>query len=365
MGKCFDTTTKECTDQPCTLGTPCPTANQVCTLQCPPPTPQCSGLPCSGSCVVPFPCPAGKTCNGPDVPVFLGQCEPNATGGCDCVALPTPTAGPPSPTPTPQCSGATCGGPCLISFPCPPGGPCPEMPIQLGQCASTTSGACECERVGPTPAPTPPPQCNSAACGGSCVIVPPCTLPGPCPNFVISGQCGVAADGSCQCVPGPPPTPVCVADADCNDNNPCTADRCLNGACEHDCICLTAAGGGPCCTGPSSLCVAPCGTDAAGTCGGFCPVGATCETLANAACGCVSGPGGPCGGNVFAPAPVCAPGLVCQQRVPDAMGYCEKANCVPLFSSGCSQTSDCCEPCENGTRAPCGACINGTCEGAP
>jgi hypothetical protein len=33
--------------------------------------------------------------------------------------------------------------------------------------------------------------------------------------------------------------------------------------------------------------------------------------------------------------------------------------------SGCSTTSDCCEPCGNGTHAPCGVCSNGICEGVP
>jgi hypothetical protein len=38
---------------------------------------------------------------------------------------------------------------------------------------------------------------------------------------------------------------------------------------------------------------------------------------------------------------------------------------VPLFTSGCTQTSDCCEPCSRLGRAPCGVCINGFCSGAP
>ena len=203
------------------------------------------------------------------------------------------------------------------------------------------------------------------------MIVPTCPPGEICPEgeFVIRGQCTADSAGSCQCVvvEQPTPTPGCATDADCDDGNPCTADRCVNGVCEHGCICLTSAGEPSCCGGPSDICVKPCGSDAAGTCGGACPVGASCESVpsANAACGCVSGPGGPCGGNIFAPPPVCAPGLVCHQTLPDITGYCEKPDCIPLFTSGCSQTSDCCELCGNGTHAPCGVCINDACVGAP
>jgi hypothetical protein len=113
--------------------------------------------------------------------------------------------------------------------------------------------------------------------------------------------------------------------------------------------------------------VRPCGAAGDGTCGGFCPANAKCESLGTTAlaCGCVSGVGGPCGGNVLSPPPVCAPGLVCQQAIPDATGVCVEPGCIPFFQSGCSQTSDCCRPCVAGTIAPCAVCLQGTCVGAP
>ena len=364
MGQCEVSTTGACE---CVAVVPTPVAT---------PTPQCTGT-CAGPCTVsfpPFPCPAGEVCNGPAVSVVAGQCAMSATGGCECVPIvPTPEA-----TPTPQCTGATCGGPCTIAFPpfpCPPDKVCngPEVPVVAGQCEMGATGACACVPIpSPTqpPRPTATPQCAAVPCGGKCVIVPPCPPGAACHNFVIEGECGDDASGTCQCLPRsaptPTPAPTCGTDADCNDDDACTVDHCVNGMCEHACICLTAAGAPACCPGPAALCARPCGADASGVCGGTCPAGATCDPLPNAAggCGCVSGVGGPCGGFIVDP-PVCAAGLVCQQSNPDVTGVCVVPKCIPLFTSGCSQTSDCCTPCGNGTSPPCGVCINGSCIGAP
>ena len=256
----------------------------------------------------------------------------------------------------------------IVAVPCPAGKACNVIEEGMGRCEVSSTGSCDCVPMPVTPPPTATPQCGGSECSGTCVIELPCPPGGPCPGAVALGQCGLGSDGSCQCMlgAGATPTPACATDSDCNDNNVCTSDHCVNGVCEIVCICLNAAGES-CCSGPASLCVAACGADAAGSCGGSCPVGANCQASpsSNATCSCVSGPGGPCGGNIYAQPPVCAPGLVCRQALPDVVGFCEKPNCVPLFASGCSDTSDCCQPCENGTHAPCGVCLNGTCEGAP
>ena len=116
---------------------------------------------------------------------------------------------------------------------------------------------------------------------------------------------------------------TCACPGGCDDGDPCTHDACVNGTCVHACICLALDGTPACCPGPAALCVRPCGGDASGVCGGLCPPDATCETVPDGTtCGCVSGVGGPCGGNIFAPPPVCAAGLVCQQTNPDATGVC-------------------------------------------
>jgi hypothetical protein len=165
-------------------------------------------------------------------------------------------------------------------------------------------------------------------------------------------------------LPGQP----CTNDTQCDDGVPCTVDHCDQGTCEHACVCLDATGAPNCCPGPANLCVRPCGADASGVCGGTCPVGATCESLGTAApqsCRCVSGLGGPCGGNIFPLPPVCAPGLVCQQSNPDVTGVCVQGSCIPFFADGCTETSDCCSPCTVLHRAPCAVCLQGRCDGTP
>lgn len=198
----------------------------VCGTPVPTPPSSCNAVPCDGPCTLPIPCPLGVPC-----PIQLGQCEMSTSGACECVpVVPTPPA-----TPTPQCNAVPCGGDCTISFPCPNGAPCPEVPARLGQCASTSSGQCECVPIGPTPMPTPTPQCSGAACSGPCTIwfpPPPCTRPGMCdgPEVpVLSGQCEMTASGDCACVPVSPtptatPTPQCTGgtcDGPCTIAFPC------------------------------------------------------------------------------------------------------------------------------------------------
>ena len=167
------------------------------------------------------------------------------------------------------------------------------------------------------------------------------------------------------------PEKTCQTDADCHDGNGCTHDACLNGMCVHVCICVSPEGALTCCPAPGALCVRPCGSDSLGACGGSCPPGASCESLPGATtCRCFSGMGGPCGGNLFAPPPVCAAGLVCQQGNPDATGVCVTTTtttmpCIPFFQFGCSMTSDCCQPCGPGIIPPCAVCLQGQCMGAP
>ena len=203
---------------------------------------------------------------------------------------------------------------------------------------------------------------QAKACVPACKTVPdPVGCLGGCAAAAETGaaKCATAFDacvGRCRpstttttTLPGQP----CTSDMQCNDGDPCTADHCDNGVCEHACVCLDASGAPNCCPGPSNLCVRPCaadasgvcggvcpgageictanggscgctpiappcGVDAAGMCGGMCPTGATCEPLSAAGtspCQCVSGLGGPCGGNLFPLPPICGAGLVCQHRI--------------------------------------------------
>jgi hypothetical protein len=237
-------------------------------------------------------------------------------------------------------SAALCAMPCGINADGTCGGICPAA----NEVCTATGSTCACM-------PTPPPACGDTfpTCNGACPTGNTCASPTGAPT--------------CQCVPG------CTTNADCDDGNGCTADQCVNGTCEHACICVDAASGSSCC-GPGPSCIAPtCGAVTDPTCGGSCPFRATCEAVPTATavegCRCISSEGGPCGGNIDMPPAVCASGLVCQQTNPDVTGVCVVAGCVPLGTSGCTQTPDCCEPCSRLGRAPCGVCNQGVCFGAP
>jgi hypothetical protein len=232
---------------------------------------------------------------------------------------------------------------------------CKSPSEQAAVAATVATIAADCSCCGPTSTARPLACAHHVARSA----VKNDTLPEQCIARVLREARRACRGAGAAC-------PECVHDADCDDGNACTVDTCNDGVCEHGCVCADPAGGASCCPGPAALCVKPCGL-AGGVCGGSCPSGATCEAGAStaAACRCVSGEGGPCGGNVFAPPPVCAPGLVCKQANPDATGTCEPAQCIPFFQDGCSTTADCCEPCGNGRIAPCAVCLNGRCEGAP
>jgi hypothetical protein len=271
-----------------------------------------------------------------------------------------------------------------------------------------TKNSCDAEQAsctGSCPPPTPQGSCQGAfldTCGqelatcakGVIVQVKACVhgclgsaAKGPC--FQGCAAAAVAETQQCRdaflaCV-GPCRHPTttttlprtsCQSDTDCSDGNFCTVDRCVNGQCEHGCICLDPSATQSCCPGPAALCVHPttttlptggCGPTPFATCAGECPGGSACEPgpATGSFCRCVSGAGGPCGGNILRPPPVCAPGLVCKQVNPDVTGTCESPTCIPFFTSGCTQTTDCCEPCAPGRIAPCAVCLQGECVGAP
>jgi hypothetical protein len=249
----------------------------------------------------------------------------------------------------------------------------------LAGCRSTTSAAGECSDSCTTtfraaksscrtdrascremcPPPPPPSSCTGAfldtcgaelaacargvvvqakACVRACKGVPdPVACLGGCGAAAEMGAAGCAASfdacvGRCRpstttttTLPGQP----CTSDTECNDSDPCTADHCDNGVCDHACVCLDATGAPNCCPGPSNLCVRPCAADTNGVCGGICPD-------ANETC---TASGGSCA--------------------------CMPISCIPFFADGCTQTSDCCSPCTVLHHAPCAVCLQGRCDGTP
>jgi hypothetical protein len=96
---------------------------------------------------------------------------------------------------------------------------------------------------------------------------------------------------------------TCEIDAECDDGNGCSRDRCVDRACTHDCLCVAPGDIPTCCPGPVLVCppATPCGPDsscdsASEICVSRGPVGpsvvyacepvpAGCELERNCACG--------------------------------------------------------------------------------
>jgi hypothetical protein len=183
-------------------------------------------------------------------------------------AAPAPTQTPTA-TETPgdlACAGAECSGTCTVCPPCTPGSPCPLAPCLLGKCEVVAAG-CTCVTstvVSPTPTPSPastPPSTCIGDCNGDGMVTVDELVRGV--NIALGGlpfnACS-AFDCSTDCGPGPArPTPSvtvaclirgventlkgcpllpCSTDGDCDDANGCTMDRCVDGSCVHDCLCV-------------------------------------------------------------------------------------------------------------------------------
>jgi hypothetical protein len=278
-----------------------------------------------GVCVArPEVCPqlAAPVC-GCDGMTYPNDCERLRAGVCKRSERPCVEAGGCFDTNEGRCTGEVCS----------PASPC-EQPNQL----------CSPKCVVPPPAGTCfdllARRCTSRSCGADAACLPNEACLPVCPPPPPQGKCFVMVDSQCSDEPCGPDrrcrqpnefcspaclgsTDGCASDADCDDGNGCSADRCVDGTCEHTCLCVGPLAERSCCPGPAALCRKPCGADSAGSCGGDCPLGASCTNLTDGgACGCVSERGGPCGGNLFAPPLQCAAGLVCKQSLPDATGVC-------------------------------------------
>lgn len=341
-----------------------------------------ANLPCQ-LCNSDADCGAGEFCE-----CRMASCD--KTGGV-CVAR--PDVCPQIAAPVCGCDGMTYANDCERQA----AGACKRKNgacVEAGGCVDTGTGQCTGEACSPqapcthsnemcSPTCTAPPprgtcfdlvrrSCTGQACGENAPCLPKQACLPFCPSPMPVGKCFVTVDGQCTdevCGPGQPCqepnefcSPACLGspggcatDADCDDGNGCTVDRCVKGTCEHECVCAAANGTVSCCPGPSALCVKPCGSDASGTCGGSCPTGSSCTTSTAAnPCGCVSPLGGPCGGNILVPPPVCAPGLVCEQSNPDVTGVC-----VEPCGSGAMCGGPCTRPCADGTEAT-GSCAAGS-----
>ncbi len=236
-----------------------------------PPPPDCQErAACGGRCALP--CPNGD--------VRGGVCARQASdGSCHCAAN---CEEQPTPTPGPCSDGDHCQGSCTVT--CADGtavaGKCiserddrcacsatcsAPPPCAVGQCFDTIAFACTgqaCDPNGRCPLPNqfcdlsgrrcpcaPPPhplphgriccQCTDPA--HACFEIPFVEVQPICPSgcdTFVDHQCDAETEG---CVPLAP----CRADADCDDLNGCTVDRCTASGCEHDCVCVGPLGCGP------------------------------------------------------------------------------------------------------------------------
>ncbi len=123
---------------------------------------------------------------------------------------------------------------------------------------------------------------------------------------------------------------TCQADADCDDGNGCSLDRCVDSACTHDCLCVAPGDVVTCCPGPTVVCPppTPCGPDlgcdsAREICVGRGPVGPSvvyaCEPVP---AGCELGRSCACAG-----AGLCQPPFdTCRDVAPNEV-FCECVEC--------------------------------------
>ena len=123
---------------------------------------------------------------------------------------------------------------------------------------------------------------------------------------------------------------TCKTDPDCDDGNGCSLDRCADGACTHDCLCVAPGAIATCCPGPVLVCPrpTPCGPDlscdsASEICVSHGPVGPAvlyaCEPVP---AGCESNRSCECAG-----ATLCQPPFAtCRDGGPNAI-FCDCPQC--------------------------------------
>lgn len=218
------TTIPDCSnDVDCSDGDPC--TNDVCTAGVCSNPPATAGTPCGSS--------ADADCDNPDGCDGAGACLPNpAPDGAACSSDGN------------ACTADTCsGGVCAHSL-AAAGTPCgssadtqcdnPDACNAAGQCQ--TNNAANGSACNDGNACTTGDACQAGACVG-----------GPAPNCNDGDGCTTDSckpSAGCQHSPAfcPPdricqdgvcvPAPQCITDADCDDDNPCTQDRCVEDRCQ-------------------------------------------------------------------------------------------------------------------------------------
>lgn len=223
----------------------------------------CQSATCAPNlgCQAPMPLPAGVTCSDGDACTLAdgcdgkGKCQPGpaqpCSGGGKCAlgACPPPALG---------CDVTACddANACTVEG-CAPSGACVHIPAKGAPCqdgdACSIGDVCEGGACLAGAAATCPGggACLSAACdpaSGACVSVP---LPGACTPTDACALAGSCASGAC----------VTTSSKACDDGDPCTADSCSAGLCQHPAL----PAGQPCglglaCKGAAASCGCALGT---------------------------------------------------------------------------------------------------------
>jgi hypothetical protein len=130
----------------------------------------------------------------------------------------------------------------------------PRCRAAVMRCAARSTcgrpGFVACCRIGAT---------GETSCGvrGSAAS---CTAPGGGSACVsdASSCCDACGPGGCSPTTSTTlPRPGCGTDAECDDGNGCSLDRCIDGLCTHECLCVGPAGSLTCCPGPAAECGTP------------------------------------------------------------------------------------------------------------
>ena len=174
-------------------------------------------------------------------------------------------------------------------------------PGRVTCCRTRVDGATRCSvRSGAGECTAPP---GGSACVGS---------EASCCDACSAGSCGPATTTTTL-------PPGCGSDLDCDDKNGCTEDRCVDGKCQHQCLCVGPGGSVSCCPGPAAECPSPswfytCGDP---VCGGHRDQGVP-------PCGSGETPGAACSpeGTRCDPGDSCDRLLVCASSDPVQRGGC-------------------------------------------
>ncbi|MCB9788055.1 MAG: hypothetical protein H6744_15335 [Deltaproteobacteria bacterium] len=293
------------------LAAECQPATGQCVL-----TPRNDGVSCGSEanpCVVDGTCNVG-VCEGPardcddGNPCTLDTCDPELAPGQVCVHSPT---------------GGSCNDddPCTVNDLCDGGG-CVGQPKACTDQNDCTADSCDPETG----------QCLHENITGSCDDGVPCTVEDTCQVVMLRGS------------PDPVPSGVCGGKPfDCDDDNVCTSDACVNAA--GKALCQHLPQPGPCDDGDAC-------SDSDFCLGGSCAAGTPiCECSSNADCDEIT-LADPCPGertcdeSVFPHLCVVVPGtaVVCEQ--PEEP--CEVASCVAATGACATDTLKDGSICEDG-----------------